>query len=367
MSKSLRDGKVFIDWSQNSAAKTTISPYSLRGREHAMAAAPRTWAEFEAPGLDHLTLDEVLHRVARGRRPARRARSRRPRRRRATPRSAAVAGSAAAAVGGARRNPGPSSPSTAPSATGRKRRSRFPSRARSPLGAGNTFVIQEHHARALHWDFRLERDGVLVSWAVPKGIPEDVSSNRLAVQTEDHPLEYASFAGSIPHGEYGGGEVTIWDAGTYEPEKWRPDEVIFVAARRAQRAAGYALIRTNGKNWLMHRTRAPTRRPGRGEGPPSDLADLAPMLATPGTVDRDRRRRTPGATRTSGTASARWPTSCDGELTLAVSRNGNDITATYPELIELTALLGDLDASSTARSSRAKPPASPASRCCSAG
>ena len=87
--------------------------------------------------------------------------------------------------------------------------------AEGPLPEGNddTFVIQEHHARRLHWDFRLERDGVLVSWALPKGLPDDPKKNHLAVHTEDHPLEYADFAGEIAKGEYGGGTVEIWDRG----------------------------------------------------------------------------------------------------------------------------------------------------------
>jgi bifunctional non-homologous end joining protein LigD len=128
-----------------------------------------------------------------------------------------------------------------------------------------TFVIQEHHARSLHWDFRLEHDGVLVSWALPKGPPTDPGKNHLAVQTEDHPLEYGSFEGTIPKGEYGAGDVEIWDAGTVELEKWNEGkEIIAVLHGREDGGLGgvrrFALFNTGShgpnkdpeKNWMIH-------------------------------------------------------------------------------------------------------------------
>lgn len=121
-----------------------------------------------------------------------------------------------------------------------------------PEGGDDTFVIQQHHARQLHWDLRLERAGVLVSWAVPRGIPRDPARNHLAVHTEDHPLEYATFSGEIPAGEYGGGRMTIYDRGTYTTEKWTSDKVVVVFD--GSRVTGrYALYQTNGNDWMIHR------------------------------------------------------------------------------------------------------------------
>lgn len=112
-----------------------------------------------------------------------------------------------------------------------------------PRGNDDTFVIQEHHARRLHRDFRLERCGVLVSWALPRGLPEDPAANRLAIRTEDHPLEYASLEGEIPPGQYGAGTVRIWDRGTYETEKWT-DEEIKVVLHGSRVSGRYVLIHT---------------------------------------------------------------------------------------------------------------------------
>jgi DNA ligase D-like protein (predicted 3'-phosphoesterase) len=144
-----------------------------------------------------------------------------------------------------------------------------------PLPAGNddTFVIQEHHARRLHWDFRLERDGVLVSWAVPRGLPPAPGTNRLAVHTEDHPVEYAGFAGSIPYGEYGGGEVTIWDRGTYTVKEWT-DRKVEVTLSGSRVSGRYVLFHTDDRNWMIRRLDPPSD-PGWRPLPEG----LTPMLA----------------------------------------------------------------------------------------
>jgi DNA ligase D-like protein (predicted ligase)/DNA ligase D-like protein (predicted 3'-phosphoesterase) len=115
------------------------------------------------------------------------------------------------------------------------------------------FVVQEHHARRLHYDFRLERDGVLKSWAVPKGIPESPEDKHLAVQVEDHPLGYAKFEGEIPAGQYGAGKVIIWDKGTYEAKVWTEKmvEVILDGAKLRGRYVLVPLKRGGDKNWLM--------------------------------------------------------------------------------------------------------------------
>jgi DNA ligase D-like protein (predicted ligase)/DNA ligase D-like protein (predicted 3'-phosphoesterase) len=133
-----------------------------------------------------------------------------------------------------------------------------PEPASSTMGiGGQTFVVQEHHARRLHYDLRLEKEGVLKSWAVPKGIPEKVGERRLAVQTEDHPFEYASFEGTIPEGQYGAGTVKIWDKGTFDVKLWKEDMVEFTLKGNRLRG-GYILTRFKkaGENdWLLLRIR----------------------------------------------------------------------------------------------------------------
>jgi bifunctional non-homologous end joining protein LigD len=210
-----------------------------------------------------------------------------------------------------------------------------PAEGSLPQGNDDTFVIQEHHARRLHWDFRLERDGVLVSWALPKGVPEDPKRNHLAVHTEDHPLDYAQFAGEIPQGEYGGGAVTIWDRGTYTCEKWRDDEVIVVL--EGERVRGrYALFHTDDKNWMIHRM-SPPADPDAEPLP----ALIKPMLATLGELPT-------GPQEDQWAFEMKWDgvravtyvdNSASGSLRV-MTRNDREVAATYPELRQLAVALG---------------------------
>ena len=141
---------------------------------------------------------------------------------------------------------------------------------------GNGYLIQKHEARNLHFDFRLEHEGVLKSWAIPRGPSMDPGDKRLAVRTEDHPLEYGKFEGSIPKGQYGGGTVMLWDEGTWEPIE-DPDEgfkegklKFFVHGQRLQ--GGFALVRLRSdtgrkqgkENWLLIKEKDEFARPGEG-------------------------------------------------------------------------------------------------------
>lgn len=195
------------------------------------------------------------------------------------------------------------------------------------VGPGRRFVIQEHHARRLHWDVRLERDGVLASWAVPKGLPTDGDTVRLAVRTEDHPLEYLEFHGEIPTGEYGGGTMTIWDSGTYETEKWHPREVAVVL--HGERARGrYIFIRTHRDGekdaWLLRRSDpAPPDIDG-GDPLPRQVR---PMLATPGRLpDGD------GWWLQVGFGGRRVIVRVEGGRATITDADGDDLTATLPHL-----------------------------------
>ncbi len=312
MTRSMRAGKVFLDWSQNSAAKTTIAPYSLRGRQRPTVAAPRTWAEIDDPELQQLEYEQVLARVAEY--------------------GDLLAGLDAMPADGLTKYRSMRDAAKTPEP--------IPTAARvPPVGEGNRFVIQEHRARRLHYDFRLERDGVLVSWAVPKNLPVSSADpgravNHLAVHTEDHPVEYLGFEGTIPKGEYGGGTVTIWDSGTYTAEKFNVGSAAtggeVIVDLRGQRISGrYALIQTNGDQWLAHRMK---------EQHGDHVRGLAPMLATLGSVDRLTTAQWAFEGKYDG---YRLLVEVDhGKLQLQ-TRNGRDVTREYPQLQPLGSDLAD--------------------------
>src|SRR5271156_1061037 len=308
MTKSLRAGKVFVDWSQNSGSKTTVAPYSLRGREHPTVAAPRGWDELDDKKLRQLRYDEVLKRVQRD---------------------------------GDLLAPLDADVRTADRLT-KYRRMRDASKTpepvpntKPPAGQGNTFVIQEHHARRLHYDFRLERDGVLVSWAVPKNLPDTTSVNHLAVHTEDHPLEYATFEGNIPKGEYGAGKVIIWDSGTYDTEKFRDSaengEVI-VTLHGSRISGRYALIQTNGDQWLAHRMK------DQQDQKVFAFDEVAPMLATHGSVAALKASQWAFEGKWDG---YRLLVEADHGTARLRSRSGRDVTKEYPQLRSLADGLAD--------------------------
>jgi len=310
--KADRRGKVLVDWSQNSASKTTVAPYSLRGRERPNVAMPRTWREITSGRLRQIEMHEVMAILKR------RGDAAEPIMPKGADRLARYR-----SMRDASKTPEP-----------------VPDRVGDRAGSADapTFVVQEHHARRLHYDFRLERDGVLVSWAIPKGVPEVGARNHLAVHVEDHPIEYGSFQGEIPKGEYGAGTVRIWDSGTYETQKWRDDEVIVTLHGTADGGLGgepakVALIRTdrNADDWLIHRMaleRAAARE------------DYRPMLAELGSLSRLPDADPDLATEMKWDGYRILATVRDGHTRL-MSRNGVDLTEQYPELAGLHELVDD--------------------------
>ncbi len=204
---------------------------------------------------------------------------------------------------------------------------------------GHRFVVQEHHATRLHWDLRLEHDGVAVSWAIPNGIPPTPKENRLAVHTEDHPLEYLGFEGDIPSGEYGAGTMRIWDRGTYESHEFNDHkvEITFNGERLHGRYGLFPIGRGQdaAKDWLIHRMDPPDD-PGREPMPER----IVPMLAGAGELPKPEH---------GWSFEVKW----DGVRAIAYvqpgrlrieSRNLREITDSYPEVRGLLRDLGMRDA-----------------------
>jgi bifunctional non-homologous end joining protein LigD len=340
-----RSGKVFIDHNMNRVGANIAAAYSLRPEPGATVSIPLGWKEVDAQNVtpQDFTITSIWPRVKRSD-PFRGVLD-----------SPQDLDEALAAVGVDRHDEVPATESHRVDVSGGPRpaaggvaasrsdaaiaRSRDPKLREylkkrdfqatpEPAGAppdgadGNSFVIQRHDATRLHYDLRLERDGVLVSWAVPKGLPFDRGIKHLAVQTEDHPMEYGSFEGAIPKGHYGAGEVRIWDRGSYDLLEWTDKKVSF--RLHGERHQGeYHLVKTSrgDKDWLVFLSR--TDEPSPKAPPP-----LTPMLATGGYEPFDRK----GWWFEPKFDGVRTLLYLVGEDVRLMSRTGRDQSSSYPEL-----------------------------------
>jgi bifunctional non-homologous end joining protein LigD len=311
--KDARKGRVLIDIYRNRTSQTIVSAYSLRGKPGAPVSMPLTWEELEKVKnpLDyniHNTVDKVIGE------------------------GDAWEGIASYAVPLHTQRPTThvkelpkSEKHKTPEQLKEYAAKRDFEKTREPkgeevLGTGNSFVIHRHHATRLHYDLRLEEDGVLKSWAVPKGMPQRPGIKRLAVQTEDHPLEYLTFEGSIPKGEYGAGNMWVYATGKYEYTKKKKDG-FYILLHGKQIEAEYRMHRTKEKEWLLERVDQPQvdwlERPVQPM-----LAELAEDIPESGNYLYE----------------VKWDgiraliSIDEGRITIH-SRNGNDISKCFPELL----------------------------------
>jgi bifunctional non-homologous end joining protein LigD len=342
-----RAGKIFIDHQMNRPGANIASVYSLRPLPRAPVSTPLDWEELDEdlePG--DFRIDNVWERFAAGdrfapvltdkqslagamealgltpaqERPRQRGRPRFPPSRADRPSSRAVLDEYAAKRDFGR-TPEPSTEE--PDAAGADA---HPAGLRevAPLEPGRRFTIQQHHARRLHHDVRFERDGVLVSFAVPKRLPEEPGVRHLAVNTEDHPLDYLTFSGTIPAGEYGGGEVRLFDLGSYEPVEVADGKLTVRLHGSRYHGAEYHFFRTRDRDWLVilgGKVSLPQPAP-----PPTYQPMMASLTAEP--FDDD-----------GWLFEVKW----DGHRCLAnlgtatrlTSRTTRDMTGQFPELIDL--------------------------------
>jgi bifunctional non-homologous end joining protein LigD len=347
-----RAGKVFIDHNMNRSGANIASVYSLRPMPRAPVSTPLDWEELDTDlEPQDFRIDNVWDRFADGDRfapvledkqslsaamealgltpgaPEEKSRSRFPPKRTSRPASRATLDEYVAKRNFQRTpEPGPPEPGAPPVVS-----SPLPAEAHpaglteiAPLEEGRRFTIQQHHARRLHHDVRFEQDGVLVSFAVPKRLPEEPGVRHLAVNTEDHPLDYLTFSGSIPAGEYGGGEVRLFDLGSYEPLEVADGKLTVRLHGTRYQGAEYHLFRTRDRDWLVilaGKVSLPQPAP-----PPT----YEPMMAvlTAEAFDDDE-----------WLFEVKW----DGHRCLAnlgtatrlTSRTQRDMTAQFPELIDM--------------------------------
>lgn len=309
--KESRQGRVLVDIYRNRPSQTIVSAYSLRGKAGATASAPISWdflselnstAEMNIQSVPKLVEEEgdawesirawaiPLH----------------------TDRRAVVE----------KEHPPHGRRKTTEQLQEYEKKRDFAKTPEPDIvgeeGAGNRFVIQRHHASHLHYDLRLEQEGTLKSWAVPRGMPPQPGVKRLAVQTEDHPLKYLSFEGEIPKGEYGGGMMWVYASGTYEITKEKKNGFYFRLSSRTFNAE-YRMHLMKGKEWLLERVDQP-QRDFLGE-------PVKPMLA--GSTKKPPKGDFVYEVKWDGIRA--MITLNEGELTIR-SRNMNVITDQFPEL-----------------------------------
>jgi bifunctional non-homologous end joining protein LigD len=330
LAKAKRKDRVFLDILRHNPAQLVISPYSLRGRPGATVSLPITWEEMdemETPRQFNLrTVPEILD--ERGdawkdfddhRTPLHTTRKKPAQRKKGAPSKKDRQ---------AKAEDDGEPPGELREYVARREFHKTPEPgAELPEedAKGNRFVVHRHHASRLHYDLRLEEKGVLKSWAVPKGLPPRPGITRLAVQTEDHPLKYIDFEGTIPEGQYGAGEMWVFDEGTYQHIK-KPNKKRLEIRLKGQGFQGdFRLIRKEEQEWLLQRIDEPE---------PDWLREpLTPMaLVLVEEVPEDR--------------SLKYEVKWDGIRVLAyidegqvrlVTRNGHDVTEQFPELLDAEA------------------------------
>jgi bifunctional non-homologous end joining protein LigD len=332
-----RTGKVFIDHNMNRSGANIAAVYSMRPEPGATVSTPLAWEEVETEITpQHFRIDNVWERLEQLGdlfEPVRTSPQD------LAPALEAVGLAPAKEIDVARDSVEVIAASRDPDLAEYLRKREFgPEGTTEPApgragGEGSSFVIHKHRATRLHYDVRLERDGALPSWAVPRGLPTDKGDKRLAVQVEDHPLEYGTFEGTIPEGHYGAGEVRIFDDGWYEPLEWTDSKVTFRLHGRRYPGLEFHLVKTR-TDWLAFLGSA--QQAPLIASPPA----FSPMLAEGGWKAFDGqdwwfepkfdgiRSITPMAT----------------DRTRLITRNGRDVSDKYPELHLVHELVNQVNA-----------------------
>ena len=334
ISKAERKDRVLIDVGRNRPSQTIVAPYSLRGAAGAPVSMPLRWEELEAaeevvPAYKIFDVPEKLARegdawegmaafavdpiAGTGSRPQ------------ASEQAEAVG--SLEAYAGKRDFSRSEEPEPAGKPAEAKSNRRQP--APGPVAGQSRFVVQRHRARNLHYDLRLERDGVLKSWALPKGLPPTVGVKRLAVEVEDHPLKYLDFEGTIPKGEYGAGQMDVFLRGNYALTKEKVDGLYFRLASTGMEAE-FRLINTGANNWLLERL----------DGAEVDWLRHPPAPMLPETVDRP-----PAGAQYS--FEVKWDgiraiITMEDRVARIFTRSGKEATAQFPEVVEALADSGEL-------------------------